>query len=105
MNDIENFNLGIDDISDEGIDFDQFENDIAQEEENANFLTNNGAAVRLNLMLKVMQGLMILSKFIFNKSVKYLCYLKKKNWKLQEKLKKKIANFQEKFLLMQTCVW
>ncbi len=34
MNDVENFNIGIDDISDEGIDFDQFENDIAQEEEN-----------------------------------------------------------------------
>lgn len=34
MNDMENFNIGIDDISDEGIDFDQFENDIAQEEEN-----------------------------------------------------------------------
>ena len=33
MNTIDNFNIGIDDISDEGIDFEQFENDIAQEEE------------------------------------------------------------------------
>ena len=32
---VDNFSLGIDDISDEGIDFDQFENDIAQDEENS----------------------------------------------------------------------
>lgn len=45
MNDIENFTIGIDDISDEGIDFDQFENDIAQEEENAKPEIENDAGV------------------------------------------------------------
>ena len=55
MDTVDNFSLGIDDISDEGIDFDQFENDIAQDEENSKHEVESDAGVDDSVKLYLQQ--------------------------------------------------
>ena len=63
MNTIDNFNIGIDDISDEGIDFEQFENDIAQEEEiKADAENDAGIEDHVKIYLKKIGKIPLLSR-------------------------------------------
>lgn len=55
MNDMANFNIGIDDISDEGIDFDQFESDLAHEEETVKHDVEGDAGVEDSVKIYLQQ--------------------------------------------------